>query len=215
MRLPTLVPLELRRFTGTPKFEVHGETWRTFNDSAAWPENHRYVGTPSQAIDDAWNELIGCRYISLSEEEAADTWGARHANYRDEGLGGYTAGLDVFHTLHCVNALRKSLYPDFYPETRLHGTVHLEHCIDVLRQEVQCYGSTTLIPSQYFPAIEQNYIDSDQQHVCRSFTTLREWTNRRRIHGDLYVKRNTSGIDETTLQRAIKYNLDSNGELCS
>ena len=27
---------------------------------------------------------------------------------------GYVVGLDVFHQLHCVNMLRKSLYPDRY-----------------------------------------------------------------------------------------------------
>lgn len=33
--------------------------------------------------------------------------------------------LDMFHTLHCVNALRMSLHKDHYPLTNLHGTHHL------------------------------------------------------------------------------------------
>jgi hypothetical protein len=44
-------------------------------------------GTPSPEVDDNWGKLTGGRYISLSEDEAKNTWGAR-----DENLGGYSAG---------------------------------------------------------------------------------------------------------------------------
>jgi hypothetical protein len=90
--LPSRVPLVKRRFTGTPRFEPNGTTWRTSSPDAKWPENVTYAGTPSQAIDDAWDDLIGCRYVSLSENEARSTWGDKYTEYRDEGLGGWTAG---------------------------------------------------------------------------------------------------------------------------
>jgi hypothetical protein len=49
-------------------------------------------GTPSPEVDDNWGKLTGGRYISLSEDEAKNTWGARYHEYVDENLGGYSAG---------------------------------------------------------------------------------------------------------------------------
>jgi hypothetical protein len=65
----------------------------------------------------------------------------------------------------------------------------LEHCLDLLRQEVQCYGSTTLIPHKHFDGLERPYIDSDQIHTCRDFNTLRKFTAERGKGGSLYVPR--------------------------
>lgn len=67
-----------------------------------WPENRVYTGEPSQALDDNWEDLIGDRYFSISEDEAVEAWGEHRFAYVDEERGGYTAGLDVFHTLHCL-----------------------------------------------------------------------------------------------------------------
>ena|SRR6266487_4187695 len=70
-----------------------------------------------------------------------------------------------------------------------------DHCLDILRQHVQCCGSTTLIPTKFMEGIKRNYIDSDQIHTCRSFTFLRAWTTSRGIGGDSYVERDMSIID--------------------
>lgn len=96
-----------------------------------------FFGTPSAEIDRNWADLIGRRYVSISEEEATRAWGDKRREYIEERLGGYTAGLDMFHNLHCVvssqskkigknsnhlqvcqNSLRKALRPEYYPGTR-------------------------------------------------------------------------------------------------
>lgn len=69
---------------------------------AKWPENKKFVGKPSAEIDENWMSLLDDRYFSISEEEAIEAWGDRRYEYVDEEHGGYTAGLDVFHTLHCL-----------------------------------------------------------------------------------------------------------------
>ncbi len=54
-----------------------------------------------------------------------------------------------------------------------------EHCLNSIHQTVQCYGSTTLIPTRFREGLGFNYIDSDQVHVCRSFRFLPDFTTSR------------------------------------
>ncbi|KAK8109313.1 hypothetical protein PG984_015114 [Apiospora sp. TS-2023a] len=188
------IPLELVTFRRSPRFDINGTGFLDPVDTKApWPENMVLFGTPSEQIDNNWDRLISDRYFSVSEEEATRAWGDRRHEYVDEEEGGYTAGLDVFHTLHCVNALRKALHQDYYG-TR-HSPFHVEHCLDILRQTIQCYGSTTLIPTRFREGKEHNYIDSDQTHVCRSFSALRALSTARQEEGELYRPRDMGLVD--------------------
>ncbi|KAK7937206.1 Cyclochlorotine biosynthesis protein O [Apiospora aurea] len=190
------IPLELVTFRRSPHFNMNGSGYLDPVDKEApWPENMVLFGDPSDEIDDNWDRLIEDRYFSITEEEATRAWGDKRHEYVDEGEGGYTAGLDVFHTLHCVNALRKALHPDYYSTHSHRSQFHVEHCLDILRQAVQCYGSTTLIPTRFFEGREHNYIDSDQTHVCRSFSHLRALSTARMEEGELYKPRDMGLVD--------------------
>lgn len=97
------IPLELKKFKGTPDFDSNGTMHTPAVDKhAKWPENHKFVGEPTAEIDNNWMSLVEDRYFSISEEEAKEAWGERRHEYVDEDHGGYSAGLDVFHTLHCL-----------------------------------------------------------------------------------------------------------------
>jgi len=61
---------------------------------------------------------------------------------------------------------------------------------------VQCYGSTTLIPTKYMEGLEHNYIDSNQVHVCRSFNFLRDYTTARSDGHEAAAVRDQSLLDE-------------------
>ncbi|KAH8802198.1 hypothetical protein F5882DRAFT_457212 [Hyaloscypha sp. PMI_1271] len=169
---PAKIPLEQVRFTGSPEFDPEG------------PE-----------IDENWRNLIGMRYFSISEEEAKSVWPDNYNDYIDQLQGGYTAGLDVFHTLHCVNAVRMALHKDYYNGTSHNDIPHVDHCLDAIRQYIQCAGITTLVPTKFREGAQRNYIDSDQVHTCRSFTYLRDWATSRRAGGPAYVERDRSIID--------------------
>lgn len=92
-----------------------------------------------------------------------------------------------------------ALFPDHYNH---HGmpvetqAAHTEHCLDSIRQHIQCYGSTTLIPTQWRPSAGRQYIDSNQEHVCRDFSYLRKFVQRRSSEGDLSVPRDKSLISK-------------------
>jgi len=70
-----------------------------------------------------------------------------------------------------------------------------DHCLDAIRQYVQCAGITTLVPTKFREGAQRNYIDSDQVHTCRSFTYLRNWATSRRDGGPAFVERDRSIID--------------------
>ncbi|KAF2763786.1 hypothetical protein EJ03DRAFT_53847 [Teratosphaeria nubilosa] len=170
-------------FSGTAAFHANGSAYRT--SRVGEPQ---YVGTPSKGIDEAWDTLIGGRYFYITEDEARQTWPETYQQYyRDEY--GYRAGLDVLHTLHCVNMLRKTIYVDYYPHYTMgkpFQQYHVDHCIDILRQAVQCQGDLTPIPVRWFESAGRRFIDSDQTHKCRDFSVIRDWVTSR-YNGSLAV----------------------------
>jgi hypothetical protein len=100
---PAIIPLEQVRFRGSPQFDSNGYMSRKpYDESTPWPENVTYFGEPSPEIDANWEKLIGWRYFSISEDEAKARWPDTYLEYVDQLEGGFTAGLDVFHTLHCL-----------------------------------------------------------------------------------------------------------------
>jgi hypothetical protein len=59
-----------------------------------------------------------------------------------------------------------------------------------------CFGSTTLIPTKFSFPLRHNYIDSDQEHICRSFTFLRDYTTSRANGNPAHAPRDKSLINE-------------------
>ncbi|KAF2101283.1 hypothetical protein NA57DRAFT_72725 [Rhizodiscina lignyota] len=175
------------RFTGSPEFGPDGEE-RVPLDSPSL----QYIGN-GKAVDDAWTGLVKDRYFLLTDDEAREAWGSEYTEYWDELRGGYLAGLDMFHTLHCLDHIRMAFYPELYPENPIHGQIHRDHCVDHLRQMIMCNADLTVIPTKFFSGIGKNYINSDRRHTCRDFSKIREWTTSR-YNGTLAVKaRNKDG----------------------
>ncbi|KAL2196652.1 hypothetical protein P885DRAFT_77774 [Corynascus similis CBS 632.67] len=144
-----------------------------------------YVGDPSPEIDAAWEGLMGSVDVFVTpderEEMNVDLW-------LDPQTGLHVGLLSVMHDLHCVNMIRMSLYPDYYPKMRHYTTKnHIEHCLDVLRLSLICTGDMTLIPtkdsdSRPFEAVFETV------HACRDFSAIRQWSlNRDSADPDRYL----------------------------
>jgi hypothetical protein len=94
--------------------------------------------------------------------------------------------LDVFHQLHCLNRLRKLLYPRVY-HTDLEGEAdddtvyHLEHCVESLRQSLQCASDTSTIFWEWSPANKKMMGNTATTHTCRDFEMIREWAVTHRL----------------------------------
>lgn len=180
-----LIQIEEKWFEGSPRFLNDGTEYVPKSES----EESQYTGEPSRAIDRSWELLHWGRFFLLSEAEARDAWGPAYKEYWAPKEGGYAAALDVMHSLHCLDHLRKAYYPEIYKsDSPIHGLMHRDHCIDHLRQLVMCKSDLTPIPSRFYAGIDQNYIDSDRPHTCRNFTKIRNWVSAR-YNGTLAVPR--------------------------
>ncbi|KAJ9606918.1 hypothetical protein H2200_008929 [Cladophialophora chaetospira] len=145
-----------------------------------------YMGFPDDETDRRWQDLYNDYATSvISEEEAKNLI---TPTLRIPGTAKYLVQLDVFHELHCLNDMRKLLYPERFDGiqnlTAANGTVnrdtnmfrHWEHCVDSLRQTLMCHADVSPIPfhinrpmdSGIFPRLATT-------HTCRNFTKVQEW----------------------------------------
>ncbi|CAJ2508452.1 Uu.00g134780.m01.CDS01 [Anthostomella pinea] len=129
---------------------------------------------------------------------AAEHWGGmvRHewwdTEWRDESGRRFPRGIDVFHKVHCLVAIRDDFAimasspdrgekPDFRKkraEERTRRKVeltvnqnHLQHCFDFLRQDILCAADMTLEP------LPDGYVETDGrgvEHVCKDWRVLLE-----------------------------------------
>lgn len=124
--------------------------------------------------------------------------------------GTYVIMLGVFHQLHCVvrsfpssilsltkdprlirhniaqNLLRKALYQDRPWSADADdpmSLMHLEHCIDALRQAAMC--SVDITPHPWVWEDGQNREVASVMHTCRNFDAVRDWARSRDVfdHG--------------------------------
>ncbi|KAH8799355.1 hypothetical protein F5884DRAFT_811623 [Xylogone sp. PMI_703] len=172
------ISLHSTQFYGGIEMDGNGTMRRTFDRGGK-----TYAGPANPEIDEAWEELIGGRYFYITEDEAKDAWGDSYKAFHYEMRGdiSYVAGLDVMHTLHCVDMLRRTLDKEYYenfPQPHF-GRLHYDHCIDHLRQYIMCNADLTPVPTKWYPSLGRDYTDSDQIHTCRNYGQIREFVNQR------------------------------------
>jgi hypothetical protein len=81
------------------------------------------------------------------------------------------------------------------PKRDLHGVLAIctdkqilpDHCIEALREGIQCWGPTTFVPAVFDPALGHHYANSDQVHTCRDISVAREFSTERQRGGKLWV----------------------------
>jgi hypothetical protein len=75
-------------------------------------ELSEFQGSPSPALDKVWEESYDL--LSRIPKAQADLLRRQTAEIPDDDEH-YIILLDVFHSLHCLNELRKEVSPDYYP----------------------------------------------------------------------------------------------------
>jgi hypothetical protein len=99
--------------------------------------------------------------------------------------------LDVFHQLHCLNAVRNIVYGTnkwYNPDDR-QDQIHIDHCLDYIRQVLMCHADVTPIVHKkrnpgYNPLLPPWQPNFHVTHTCRNFDKIHEWA----------AKYNTSGF---------------------
>ncbi|KAI1119427.1 hypothetical protein F5Y14DRAFT_437952 [Nemania sp. NC0429] len=140
----------------------------------------RYVGKPTQALDDAWDAIVG-DYIALTDAEALNVQGEVSPE-----RGHFYVVPHVRHSLHCLNYLRKVAYDKWYPTIRTenkpdvpHFFTHVDHCVEILRETLQCQGDLTPVPHRWSPGKQMYIADTSLPHTCRDWDSIMKWQSER------------------------------------
>ncbi|KAI0154554.1 hypothetical protein GGR57DRAFT_466020 [Xylariaceae sp. FL1272] len=167
------------RFTGGIQVDHNGSLYREVN-----PLEPQYAGEPSPEIDKAWEDLLGATDLKL---DMSDLYGAERASVHTADGKGVLITLDVYHSLHCLDLVRKAIdFRYYYPTGQVpyFYRSHLDHCVDYLRQGIQCQSD--LSPLKYAQSEPNNItipVFNGTAHTCRNFTKVHEWAMQRRNEG--------------------------------
>ncbi|KAI1192611.1 hypothetical protein F5X97DRAFT_340080 [Nemania serpens] len=168
------IELYRRKFWGGKKTYDNGTWYSNWN-----PDEPRYVGKPTDEMDQAWRKRIG-PFVSLTPSEAAVIPDARPFH------GEYPATTTVQHSLHCLNFMRQSIYGEnFYPDVinPPPGTAsfwpHVEHCVETVRQVLECNADMTPLPMRWDEGAGMLLVDFERDHTCRNYDALLTWAENR------------------------------------
>ncbi|KAH8597608.1 hypothetical protein B0O99DRAFT_684918 [Bisporella sp. PMI_857] len=153
---------------------------------------------PNNASDAIWAEYELTRVIPVTANDlrkmGADVEIAVKLEDDIWGLGddAYAAIFDVYHQLHCINALRRIAYADYYSSPipdATHETlreIHVNHCIDILLQGIQCSGNVNLIPLTWRQTQLRPFPEMSINRKCINFDKLTEFRKEKSIDMDKY-----------------------------
>ena len=142
------------------------------------PTTPLYIGSGNVTaeIDQNWDALILPADIFITDAEASSLPSSANL-YRNPSTGNYKIEIEVFHSLHCLNMIRKRVYAETYPEMLTENAItHVDHCIESLRELIMCEGNMTPIPIEWSEKGERINPNYAQKHSCRNFDALKEWT---------------------------------------
>jgi hypothetical protein len=155
---------------------------------------------PNPESDAVWEEWELTRIYPVSREELRKMGvdPSTAAKLEDDvwGLGddAYASIFDVYHQVHCLNSLRRIAYGDYYnlSMARAHTVkqreIHINHCIDILLQSIQCNANLDLIPLHWVETQGYPFPDMSINKKCVDFEGLTEWRKANTIDMDKYVE---------------------------
>ncbi|EEP82687.1 predicted protein [Uncinocarpus reesii 1704] len=91
--------------------------------------------------------------------------------------GHYAIALDVFHQLHCLNAIRQKIWATeaVDPNDDTLSIEHVDHCIDSIRQSLMCSSDITPIVFQWDEEEQEAKAMANVMHQCRDFEAIWQW----------------------------------------
>ncbi|EFQ34291.1 hypothetical protein CGRA01v4_03886 [Colletotrichum graminicola] len=163
------VQYELRRFTGIGAHESE------------------FIGRASDEMDEKWNRLIdNGKWFAMDREMFVKLNGNPDTGLRipNDPEGRFFGMLQVNHQLHCVDIMRRSTwfnikrYRDrdhFQNMTDEDVILHTNHCVEILRQSLQCHGDTAMLTYNWVHGHDWPQSAWRSLHSCQNWDALNEW----------------------------------------
>ncbi|KAK8012775.1 hypothetical protein PG991_010150 [Apiospora marii] len=167
---------------------------------------------PNPEADAVWSEYELTRYFPVTAAQiramGKDPATVAKLENEDWGMGDdrYVTILDVYHQLHCLNTLRQLAYPEYYsnkthPHPKTQGSekrgkkqkseilaIHVNHCVDMLMQAIQCSGNVNLITMHWVEEQPYPFPDMSVNRQCIDFDKLSQWRKENTLDMEKYVE---------------------------
>ncbi|KAG1813502.1 uncharacterized protein BJ212DRAFT_1365326, partial [Suillus subaureus] len=177
-----------------------------FNGTLGTPSIYR--GPPSPEINAAWDRIsLDARPVRMTLEQLLRTGekpSPSMARYPDEHGGGYMASVEVIHQLHCLDMIRRASWGEqdnstsheFKDSPEVFRRIHLDHCIEMLRQNLMCRGDVTMLTYDWVKGLDRPLPDFNTPHRCRNFEKILNWVDEH--HHKSKVVRLEDNVDLTS-----------------
>ncbi|EOO03145.1 hypothetical protein UCRPA7_1339 [Phaeoacremonium minimum UCRPA7] len=168
-----------------------------FNGTINFKE--KWAGPPSDARDKLWQSMIYADvWIPITDEDVKNMGKDPKSvtrvppQYRNDYGDGALVVLDFAHQMHCLDLVRKYTYYDYYMEKQDEEAfsnpphvlrVHIDHCIDMLRQFVMCNADPGLVTYFWVEGRPTPYPDFSMQKQCKDPHAILQWAQEKRIPG--------------------------------
>ncbi|KAI4868642.1 hypothetical protein F4820DRAFT_456223 [Hypoxylon rubiginosum] len=155
---------------------------------------------PNAAADELWEEWELSRFYPLTRAEIVrmgkDPTTVPKLEDAEWKLGddAYVGAFDVYHQIHCLNSLRRNAYRGYYNlTTRNHAVmglpeIHINHCVDILLQALQCSGNVNLMTYHWVAGQEYPQPDMSINRQCVNFEKLTAFRKENGLDLDKYVR---------------------------
>ncbi|KAI1872147.1 uncharacterized protein JN550_004350 [Neoarthrinium moseri] len=153
---------------------------------------------PNPKADELWEEYELLRVMPVNRNSIVKLGKDPETAVKLEdeiwGLGddAYAAVFDVYHQIHCLNALRKIAYGQYYNvsqgRTNIFKTreMHINHCADILLQALTCSGNVNLITLHWVETQNNPWPDMSVDRQCIDFDRLTEFRTEVSLDMDKY-----------------------------
>ena len=154
-------------------------------------------------------ENSDARYASIpfsDLEQSANASQAGMGFVQHPSLGKEIVGLAFVHQLHCVQRLREGYYTALHGNENEHGTYHVKHCLEYLRQAIMCHGDTNLEYREIKEKTGEVGTSGYTEHHCRNFKELHDFAEGWRVwNGKNRPEQERITEDENIPGRKINY----------
>ncbi|MCJ1308290.1 hypothetical protein MMC25_001943 [Agyrium rufum] len=172
---------------------------------------------PSPEVDKAWDRLANINPVPLSSADviklgADPSKTARFPEVFGLGPDAHIGRIDVFHQVHCLDSLRRNIYFDHYFGEKFQGRepgpthyIHVNHCIDVLLQNLLCTAPLNPILHYWVEGLEEPFPNFDDNHKCHDIETILSWHEEKSVDLTYFRKMSRRPDDAYTKKLSQPY----------
>lgn len=153
---------------------------KQINASLANEDDSIWRKPPSTEVDAAWDRVSKLGYhtvtsadvVALGKNPEMTVRAPAHWGMGDDA---HIVQLDVTHQIHCLNAIRKAMYPEYYPIRKMMKDVHPQHCLHVLLQNLMCDASVDVMTYNWMETQRHPFPDMSINKKCRDYEAVLAW----------------------------------------